>query len=183
VTTRTEALTSLLRNLPLPAGQVVGLVTGVLLDRLRVAPLPGPRIAHRSAGVALILAGCVLNGWALNERRRRETDGFDLERPGTLVTTGPYALTRHPMYVGWWCIHGGIGVFRGSAWMLATLTAAVLAERRTVTEEERTLTRVFGDQYTRYTRSVPRYLRFASDRSRRAAASSSEPRGGRRRSP
>jgi Putative protein-S-isoprenylcysteine methyltransferase len=160
-------------NVPLPAGQVVGLVAGILLDRRRVLQLPGPRIAHRSAGATLILAGCLLNVWAWNERRRHEVGEFDLETPGTLVTTGPYAFTRHPMYVGWWFIHGGIGIFRGSAWVLATLPAAALAEHRTVTQEERTLAQTFGDQYTRYTRLVPRYLRFASDRSRRAAASSS----------
>ena len=160
-------------NVPLPAGQVVGLVAGILLDRRRVLQLPGPRIAHRSAGATLILAGCLLNVWAWNERRRHEVGEFDLETPGTLVTTGPYAFTRHPMYVGWWFIHGGVGMFRGSAWVLATLPAAALAEHRTVTQEERTLAQTFGDQYTRYTRLVPRYLRFASDRSRRAAASSS----------
>jgi protein-S-isoprenylcysteine O-methyltransferase Ste14 len=123
----------------------------------------------------MILAGCLVNFWAWNERRRREVGEFDLERPGTLVTTGPYALTRHPMYVGWWSIHGGIGVFRGSSWVLATLPAAVLAERGMVIHEEQALAQVFGDQYTRYARSVPRYLGFASDRSRRAAGSSSAP--------
>ena len=74
----------------------------------------------------MILAGCLLNAWAWNERRRSEVGEFDLERPGTLVTTGPYAFTRHPMYVGWWFIHGGIVVFRGSAWVLVTLPLAVL---------------------------------------------------------
>ena len=121
----------------------------------------------------MVLAGCLLNAWAWNERRRGEVGEFDLERPGTLVTTGPYAFTRHPMYVGWWFIHGGIGVFRGSAWVLVTLPLAVLSERRTVTDEEETLAGVFGDRYTRYTRSVPRYLWFASDPLHRAAASSS----------
>lgn len=172
MTTWTDAVKGLLRNVPLPAGQVVGLVSGVLLDRLRVVRLPGPRIAHRAAGATMILAGCLLNAWAWNERRRGEAGEFDLERPGTLVTTGPYAFTRHPMYVGWWFIHGGIGVFRGSAWVLGTLPLAVLSERRTVTDEEEALTGVFGDRYTHYTRSVPRYLWFASDRVHRAAASS-----------
>ena len=148
----------LLSNMPLPAGQVVGLVGSVLLDRLRAARLPGPRVAHRLAGGMAILAGCALNAWALNERRRREVGGFDLERPGVLVTTGPYAITRHPMYVGWWFIHGGFGLFRGSPWVLATLPIAVMAERHTVIEEERALVLTFGEQYTRYADQVPRYL-------------------------
>lgn len=148
----------LLGNVPLPPGQVVGLVGGVLLDRLLGARLPGPRAALRLAGAMAILAGCGLNAWALNERRRREVDGFDLERPAVLVTTGPYAFTRHPMYVGWWFIHGGFGIIRGSPWVLATLPIAVLAERQTVIAEEHALVQTFGEQYTRYADRVPRYL-------------------------
>ena len=150
----------LLRNVPLPAGQVIGLVALVLLDGLGAVRLPGPRVAHRLTGAVAICAGCALNVLALNERRRREGGEFDLEHPETLVTTGPYALTRHPMYVGWWIIHAGFGVFRGSAWILATLPISMLTEHHNVVAEERALVQTFGAAYTGYARLVPRYIRF-----------------------
>ena len=147
-----------LRNLPLPPGQAVGLVVGVVLDRFHPARLPGTRTVHRTAGAPLMVAGCALVVWALAERRRRTTGGFDLEQPQSLVTTGPYALSRHPMYVGWWLIHLGFGVMRGSAWTLVTLPAAILAEHRGVRAEERELAETFGPQFVSYADRVPRYV-------------------------
>ncbi|WP_251006806.1 isoprenylcysteine carboxylmethyltransferase family protein [Agromyces sp. ISL-38] len=149
---------ALYENLPLPAGSVVGVVAIVVLDRVRPTPLPGPRGLQRAAGAAALAAGCALNVWALRERRRRTTGEFQLEQPQSLVTTGPYALSRHPMYVGWWLIHLGVGVVRGSAWMVATLPVAVLVEHLGVLAEERGLGREFGDEFADYRERVPRYL-------------------------
>ena len=149
---------ALYENLPLPAGQVVGVVAIVVLDRVRPTPLPGPRGLQRAAGAAALAAGCALNVWALVERRRRTTGEFQLEQPESLVTSGPYALSRHPMYVGWWLIHLGVGVMRGSAWVAATLPAAALVEHFGVLAEERALDREFGDEFAEYRERVPRYL-------------------------
>uniref|UniRef100_UPI002F94E20C methyltransferase family protein n=1 Tax=Terrimesophilobacter sp. TaxID=2906435 RepID=UPI002F94E20C len=134
------------------------MAAAVLLERLRPARLPGPRSAHRAAGQALMAAGCALTGWALSERRRHAAGGFDLERPQTLVTTGPYALSRHPMYVGWWLIHLGFGVLRGSAWVFFTVPSAVVAEHRAVLAEERRLVQAFGRQFLSYAERVRRYV-------------------------
>lgn len=61
-----------------------------------------PFTGRRAGG--LVVAGIGLNVWALAERRRRSAGQFELERPEDLLDTGPYAITRHPMYVGWWLI-------------------------------------------------------------------------------
>jgi protein-S-isoprenylcysteine O-methyltransferase Ste14 len=68
-------------------------------------------------------------------------------------------VTRHPLYLGWWLIHLGIGVCRGSAWVLATLPLAVLAEHPLVLAEEAELARRFGDDYDSYRVRVARYAR------------------------
>jgi protein-S-isoprenylcysteine O-methyltransferase Ste14 len=149
---------ALYENLPLPGGQVVGIVAIVVLDRVRPTPLPGPRGLQRVAGAAALAAGCALNVWALRERRRRTTGEFQLEQPESLVSSGPYALSRHPMYVGWWLIHLGVGVMRGSSWVAATLPAAVLVEHLGVLAEERALDREFGAEFAEYRGRVPRYL-------------------------
>jgi protein-S-isoprenylcysteine O-methyltransferase Ste14 len=146
------------QNLPLPAGSAVGIVAVLLLHRVRPAPLPGPRALERAAGAAALTAGCALNVWALTERRRRTSAEFQLEQPESLVTTGPYALGRHPMYTGWWLIHLGVGMLRGSAWVVATVPVAVLVEHfGGSVAEERALQRRFGADYTRYAERVPRY--------------------------
>jgi protein-S-isoprenylcysteine O-methyltransferase Ste14 len=149
---------SAVRNAPLPPGQIVGLVAGVILDRLVPVVLPGPRAAHRVVGAVLGSSGLALTVWALRERGRQASGRFDLERPDSLVTTGPYALSRHPMYVGWWLIHLGTGLYRGSAWALISVPAATLAEHPAVLAEERRLVEAFGSEAESYLATVPRYL-------------------------
>ncbi|MCP8999481.1 isoprenylcysteine carboxylmethyltransferase family protein [Pseudarthrobacter sp. RMG13] len=145
-------------NLPLPLPVVAAIVLDILLARLRPVPLPGPRALHRTAGAGLLLAGVGLNIWALAERRHRTTGAFALERPEDLVTTGPYTITRHPMYIGWWLIQLGAGTLAGSSWVLATFPAELLVEHRAVLDEEATLAELFGRAYLEYSDSVPRYL-------------------------
>ncbi|MEV1128335.1 isoprenylcysteine carboxylmethyltransferase family protein [Agromyces sp. NPDC049794] len=156
-------------NLPLPAGSAVGSVLLIVFDRARRAPLPGSRAVQRTAGGASIAAGIALNLWALIERRRRSTGEFQLEQPDALVTTGPYAFSRHPMYFGWWLIHLGVGVMRGTRWVVATLPVAVILEHvGGALAEERELSARFGDEYTRYAERVPRYAGWSPRRGGRA---------------
>jgi protein-S-isoprenylcysteine O-methyltransferase Ste14 len=154
-------------NLPLPPGQVLGTATALGLGRVRPTPFPGPRILHRTTGAVALAAGCAFNVWALIERRRRTSGRFELEQPETLVTTGPYAVSRHPMYVGWWLIHVGIGLLSRSAWVAATLPVAVLVEHVGVLREEEALERRFKDEFAQYRRRVPCYLGLPRRASRR----------------
>jgi protein-S-isoprenylcysteine O-methyltransferase Ste14 len=129
-----------------------------VLDRVLPARLPGPPAAYRVVGATLGSAGVALTVWALRERERQAAGRFDLERPDSLVTTGPYALSRHPMYVGWWLIHLGTGLFRGSAWVLLSVPAATFAEHPGVLAEERRLAESFGSEAQNYFATVPRYV-------------------------
>ena len=148
-------------NLPLPAGSALGVVAVLVLESARPAPLAGSRALQRAVGAGAVAAGCVLNAWALVERRRRTSGTFQLEQSESIVTTGPYAFSRHPMYAGWWLIHIGVGVLRGSAWLAATVPVAVLIEHfGGSVVEERKLRRQFGADYARYAERVPRYAGF-----------------------
>ena len=150
---------SVLHNVPLPPAQVIGVAGVVVLERIRSAPMSGPLMLRRVVAAAMIAAGGALNVWALVERRRRTTGRFDLAQPGSLVTTGPYGFSRHPMYVGWWLVHLGFGVLRGSNWVFVTLAVATLAEHAGVVAEESALEQEFPDEFVRYRERVPRYLR------------------------
>jgi rifampin ADP-ribosylating transferase len=155
-----ERLKEVYENLPLPLPTVAALALDLILDRLRPMPFPGPRSLYRVKGAALLLAGVGLNVWALAERRRRSAGPFALERPEELVTTGPYAFTRHPMYVGWWLIQLGAGTFAGSSWVLVTLPAEVLMEHPFILDEETVVAGLFPQSYPDYAERVPRYIGF-----------------------
>ncbi len=88
----------------------------------------------------------------------RSASGVDLERPYTLIYSGPYAISRNPMYMGWTVLYLGAAVVTRNAWMVASLPVVAGAIHREVLQEERTLEGAFGEEYLRYRKLVRRYL-------------------------
>jgi protein-S-isoprenylcysteine O-methyltransferase Ste14 len=135
-------------RLPVPPQHVIPIMTALLVPaRPR---LPGLLVAP---GRTMLAAGVVLNAWAVAVRRFE-----DLESPVALVTTGPYAVSRNPMYVGWSLIHLGVGLAARSPWVLLSWLYPFRLVHREVLEEERILSREFGDAFDEYAARVPRYV-------------------------
>jgi protein-S-isoprenylcysteine O-methyltransferase Ste14 len=151
-----------LANVPLPQGHTAGVVGLVVVDHLVPIHWPARVRWQRPAGLVLVLIGAALNVWAVAERRRVSTGAFRLEEPEGLVTSGPYALTRHPMYLGWGLLHLGIGLARRSPWVIVTLPAAIAVDHRAVMREDTELTRGFGDDFDRYRQGRPTVLELLS---------------------
>ncbi len=77
-------------------------------------------------------------------------------RPARLVQTGPYAWTRHPIYLAEGLLWLGLGLYFGSPVVLAVLSAgAVAVFLWVIPREERALEAYFGDQYRHYRQRVP----------------------------
>jgi protein-S-isoprenylcysteine O-methyltransferase Ste14 len=142
-----------LRNLPLPEPFLLGLGLGAALDRLRPWRLPGSRPIQRFAGTILVASGTVLILRAV-----QAAGSVAVDDPHQLLTTGPYALSRNPMYLGWALLHLGSALVAGSGWLLAAVPPAAWAAHREVLREERRLEARFGDEFARYRAAVPRYL-------------------------
>ncbi|WP_020522491.1 methyltransferase family protein [Catelliglobosispora koreensis] len=142
-----------LSNIPLPEPNLTAIAIGIALHRVRPWTPPGPKAIHRLAGGLLIAvgAGVIARSWQAAGQVR-------LANPGALITSGPYAVSRNPMYIGWSLLQLGIGLASRTTWIVATLPPAALWIHRQVVGEERRLTDAFGDDYTQYRRSTPRYL-------------------------
>jgi uncharacterized membrane protein len=107
---------------------------------------------------AMIITGCVLVGFATVGRLwcAQYIAGY---KTVTLVTEGPYSICRNPLY--FFSLLGGIGVgLFTESFTLVTIIAVVFAVIYPITirTEERRLRSVFGDDYDRYTKSVPRFI-------------------------
>src|SRR5207249_2937611 len=76
-----------------------------------------------------------------------------------LVTTGPYARVRNPIYLGNCLIGGGVVLVFGQ-WLLLLplLLATFLAYQPVVAWEEQLLAGAFGEEYDRYRSAVRRWL-------------------------
>lgn len=112
--------------------------------------------AALAAGPILVAAGEGLRWWAVGQigviSRTRST------RLGPLITTGPFALCRNPLYVGNLLLWAGFTVWSGLLWMLpVTLGVFGAYYAHIVGWEEGLLTDRFGDAYRSYCAATPRW--------------------------
>lgn len=112
----------------------------------------GPaRIALFAAGIALIASGAILRVWAAIHVAGHKS----LQ----LVTDGPYARTRNPLYLGTLAGVAGAAISFGSLSMAALLVlAAFLILNWVVGREEERLREEFGARYGDYARRTPKWL-------------------------
>ena len=76
-----------------------------------------------------------------------------------LTTSGPYAYTRNPLYLGNFLIGLGLSIGTGRWFIVAIfLVFFLLVYREAVLQEEEYLRSRFGDAYQEYACRVPRFL-------------------------
>lgn len=104
------------------------------------------------AGVGLSLAGIVTV-------LRHKTTIVPHRPVATLVTSGPYRISRNPMYTGLALAYLGIALLVGDGWPLLALPLVLLAVYRlAIRPEERYLTSRYADDYAGYRGRVRRWL-------------------------
>nr|WP_242468660.1 isoprenylcysteine carboxylmethyltransferase family protein [Rhodovibrio salinarum] len=107
---------------------------------------------------ALALPAVGLALWALLTFRRADTAIEPWEPARNLVTHGPYAYTRNPMYVSLTLMTAGAAIAADLPWALIMVPLAVLVtDRYVIVREERHLTHMFGRPYTDYCRHTRRW--------------------------
>src|SRR6266540_3308050 len=99
-------------------------LAGRLDALLNLPALTGP--AWRGAGAFVVLLGWIWMTWSM-VLLRVVGGGWPISHlpPVRLVTTGPYRFNRHPIYVGYVAVVGGLALFSGSPGGL--LVAGLLA--------------------------------------------------------
>ena len=137
-------------------------MAGIVLDYFWPAPalcalVPG--LARYAAGAGLAALGVWIMGAAFRHFRRAGTPVETYRPTVALVTGGPFARSRNPMYVSLTLLYAGIGLALDSAWVLGLLVPLLLLMRHGVmAREERYLERRFGTRYLGYKAAVRRWL-------------------------
>ena len=106
-----------------------------------------------------MLAALALLVLAIGQLRAAGTPVPGHQPTTVIVGTGPYRLSRNPIYLALSLLHLGVATWIGSWWLLATLVAsATFIVAVVVPREERYLQERFGATYLAYKASVRRWL-------------------------
>ncbi len=100
-------------------------------------------------GGALSVLGLSIRAWAAGHIRKNTA----------LATSGPYAYTRNPLYLGSFFLGLGFSIGAGR-WLLGILFAGLFLGIYfpVMRVESTTLTEIFGDCYKRYAAEVPLFV-------------------------
>lgn len=103
---------------------------------------PHPLDPISSSGMLLVVAGALLRSWAAGVIQKRSV----------LATQGPYALTRHPLYLGSFMTMMGFALaLEDTIAVLGTAAVILFIYLPTIRNEERMLAERFGDAWLGYT--------------------------------
>ena len=146
---------------PPPLIYVVGFAVGWFLAR--TWPFELLSVNLRPIGVVLgwilIAAGLAMMTTGLLAFAAARTAIMPNLPAARLLTTGPYRLSRNPMYVGLTIAYVGGILLTNIAWCLFTLIAVlVVFDKAVIPREERYPNAAFGASYVQYCKQVRRWL-------------------------
>ena len=102
-----------------------------------------------AAGSLLAACGLWIRGWSAGT----------IHKDQEVATTGPYAFTRNPLYLGSFFIGAGVSLAGGHwVWPALFLTFYALVYSRAMTGEVRHLTELFPEAYGEYAANVPFFV-------------------------
>lgn len=117
------------------------------------------RLQVQPAGALLMLWGYAQYRLAGNYRTRMGGGGPGLRNPPErLVTSGIFAYTRNPMYLGHLIFIAGLAIALRSYLGAALLIAHVPWFQMRVLRDEARLREMFDEQYAAYTKKVKRWI-------------------------
>jgi protein-S-isoprenylcysteine O-methyltransferase Ste14 len=142
------------------------ILLAVVLVIGRPLPTPAAERALLLCALLLVVLGGALRSWAMGYHTWRRVHGEGSER--SLVTTGPYAMSRNPLYLGSFMIGCGLAAMSGRLWLLVAFAVVFIASYYFIIRwEEGRLAGQFGKEYGKYMNAVPRLfpgLRSARER-------------------
>lgn len=143
---------------PPPLIYAIPLAIGLYFDRSNPFPLM-PRSFAVTIGSALILAAIILSIAAAIQFRRARTAMMPYKPTTAIIESGPFGISRNPLYVGMTIAYVGISLVANSVWPLLLLPLALLMMHRgVIVREEQYLEQKFGDPYLEYKSRVRRWL-------------------------
>ena len=110
-------------------------------------------------GFILIIFGIAINLWTDSLFKKKSTTVKPHKTPSSFIISGPFKLSRHPMYLGM------VFILLGTAVFLSTLITFVfpiifiiIIEGLFIPIEEKNMQKKFGKKYLEYKKQVRRWI-------------------------
>jgi protein-S-isoprenylcysteine O-methyltransferase Ste14 len=122
-------------------------------------PSPAGELALAAVAVALSYASSLFCLWAVRTLGKQWTFEARVIKGHELVTQGPYAMVRNPIYLGMFGMIVGTGLVFSRWWtLLAAVIFFLVGNQIRIRTEERLLRETFGSQFDDYARRVPAFF-------------------------
>lgn len=137
---------------------LAGIAAGAALGSWLPFAVAMPAVLQ-AAGYLLIAAGIAFDFSAIWTMWRARTNILPHKAAGTLVTNGPFRLSRNPIYVGNTTTLFAMAFAFSNLWyVIAAFVMALLVDRLAIRREEIHLASRFGEAWKAYASRTPRWL-------------------------
>ena len=137
----------------------LSLIGGLALNRLVPLPFLPVDLPAGWLGAMVFVLALALFAWAIVTITTAGSKVRTNRPTTTIVESGPYRITRNPVYLGMFLGLIGLAIAFDNLWLLIMLVPFALVIRYgVVTREEVYLERKFGDVYRGYRSRVRRWL-------------------------
>lgn len=147
-------------HLPPPLVYASGILIGWLLDRRLPVPITLGSSTGRIVAATICIVVCVaIVLAAFSAFRQAQTTVLPGRPANALVTSGPYQITRNPMYVSFVVVYIAATLWLNTWWPALVLPLVILVmDRFVIRSEERYLASAFPKDYADYRSRVRRWL-------------------------
>ncbi len=110
-------------------------------------------------GILMIAGGIALDLYAISVLHRHKTTVMPNRAVSHIVTSGPYALSRNPIYLGETVLMIGTGLFSGNVWFIVlAFIASFAVQKLAIEREEKHLEHKFQKAWRDYAKRVKRWI-------------------------
>jgi protein-S-isoprenylcysteine O-methyltransferase Ste14 len=142
-----------------PVALGVPLVAGLVMTAAVGDPFAFAGRPARTAGIVLVAAFLLWNGWTLSVMASNRTSILPGGATSVVLQSGPFRLSRNPLYVGLTALDAGLALLAGSFWALLFVPVGIASLFwGAVRPEERYLAGKFGAEYAAYRARVRRWF-------------------------
>ena len=104
----------------------------------------------RWTGIALGVFSFVLYAWSQGTLGKAWSPHLQMREEHTLITTGPYARIRHPIYLALLGFLTGIALVTANWFFIALLVVSIIVLALRIPKEEQMMVDDFGEEYKIY---------------------------------